>query len=214
MNLACNISDFEIENTFFLDIKKNIIIDGTFTKIIYSTSNVSFNGIYLIFPIIQFTDLNHHMTCEGQFITKTSSIIPLITRQDGPFIINRTFNDWKRFDPLIQPIQNGGKYHISSFSILNQHNINIIKELNRIEHTIIEYAKEFFNINKINIYSLRNQLKQGNIKIYNSHSDKVRQTSSLALHTNENEYNNIIIKISGIWENDKNIGITYKFLNN
>ena len=51
MNLACNISDFEIENTFFLDIKQNIIIDGTFTKIIYSTSNVSFNGIYLIFPI-------------------------------------------------------------------------------------------------------------------------------------------------------------------
>lgn len=202
MNLACNISDFEIENTFFLDIKQNIIIDGTFTKIIYSTSNVSFNGIYLIFPIT-----------DSKNITKISSIIPLITKRDGPFIVNRTFNDWKRGDSLIKNI---GKYHILSFSILNQHNINIIKELNRIEHTIIEYAKDFFNINKINIYSLRNQLKQGNIKIYNSHSDKVclfnEHTTSFV---NEFEYNNnIIIKISGIWENDQNIGITYKFLNN
>lgn len=197
MNLACNISDFEIENTFFLDIKKNIIIDGTFTKIIYSTSNVSFNGIYLIFPIITESKIiQKHMTGDINIITKTSS----------PFIVNRTFNDWKRGDSLIH---NCGKYHISSFSILNQHNINIIKELNRIEHTIIEYSKDYFNINKINIYSLRNQLKQGNIKIYNSHSEHV------CPNENEFEYsNNIIIKISGIWENDTNIGITYKFLNN
>ena len=201
MNLACNISDFEIENTFFLDIKKNVIIDGTFTKMIYSTSNVTFNGIYLIFPIVQLTDTN---------ITPKSSIIPVITKtvvsspeRDNNFIINRTMKDWQRGDSPLQNTQNGGKYKISSFSILNQHNINIIKELNRIEHIIIEYAKDYFNINKINIYSLRNQLKQGSIKIYNSSN-----------YENNCNYENTIIKISGIWENDQNIGITYKFLNN
>ena len=201
MNLACNISDFEIENTFFLDIKKNVIIDGTFTKMIYSTSNVTFNGIYLKFPIVQLTYTNSSPK-------SSTSIIPVVTKKDvseryNYFIINRTMNDWQRGDSHLQYTQNGCKYKISSFSILNQHNINIIKELNRIEHIIIEYAKDYFNINKMNIYSLRNQLKQGSIKIYNSMN-------------NENicNYENTIIKISGIWENDQNIGITYKFLNN
>ena len=161
MNLVCNISDFDIENMFFLEIKKNIIITGTFTKIIYSTINVIFNGIYLIFPIIE-------QTCESS--------------------------------------KNGGKYNISTFSILNKNNINIIKELNRIEHTIIEYAKDYFNINKMNIYSLRNQLKQGNIKIYNSQYS-ITDDSPPSL-TPES----CIIKISGIWENEQNIGITYKFI--
>ena len=201
MNLACNIFDFEIENTFFLDIKKNIIIDGTFTKMIYSTSNVTFNGIYLIFPIVQLTYTNSSPK-------SSTSIIPVVTKKDvseryNYFIINRTMNDWQRGDSHLQHTQNGCKNKISSFSLLNQHNINIIKELNRSEHIIIEYAKDYFNINKMNIYSLRNQLKQGSIKIYNSMN-------------NENicNYENTIIKISGIWENDQNIGITYKFLNN
>jgi hypothetical protein len=168
MNLVCNISDFDIEKMFFLDIKKNIIIDGTFTKIIYSTSNVIFNGIYLLFPIIG-------QSCE---LNKKNTNV-----SDTSF---------------------GGKYYISTFSILNKNNINIIKELNRIEHSIIEYAKDYFNINKINVYSLRNQLKHGNIKIYNSHYDEPD------IHPTRES---CIIKISGIWENDQNIGITYKFLN-
>jgi hypothetical protein len=211
MNLACNISDFEIEKTVFLDIKKNIIIDGTFTKLIYSTSNVIFNGIYLIFPII-ITDeesnkktppfykkntyeegsIRESITSDGR--SKTAHRI----NEDG-FLTHPHLEHWQRGDSLMKI---GGKYHISSFSILNQHNINIIKELNRIEHSIIEYAKDYYNINKTNIYSLRNQLKHGSIKIYNS------------LQTRECDNTNTIIKISGIWENDQNIGITYKFLNN
>ena len=209
MNLACNISEFDIENTFFLDIKKNIIIDGTFTKIIYSTSNVTFNGIYLIFPIIQLTDTRPTTNIPP-------SIIPVISGRETS-LINRTMNDWRRGDSFIQNTQNVSKYNISSFSILNQHNINIIKELNRIENTIIEYAKDYFNINKINIYSLRNQLKQGSIKIYNnSHISDDNDISGIKFRHYENEFdcNNTIIKISGIWENEQNIGITYKFLNN
>ena len=197
MNLACNISDFEIDNTCFLDIKKNIIIDGTFTKLVYSTTNVIFNGIYLLFPIIRTTDEDK------------KNIICKINYKKTSYHENKN-NNWQKCD-IINPERDshipnykiGGKYIISTFSLFNQFNINNIKELSRIEHDIIEYAKEYYNINKMNIYSLRNQLKQGSIKIYNSIDQIYLQSNT----------NNIILKISGIWENEINIGITYKFLN-
>jgi hypothetical protein len=151
------------------------------------------------------------------------------------------------------------------FSLLNPTNIYLIKELNRIEHEIIEHYKEFFQIHKTNVYSLRNQLKSGNIKVVHkipylysdcediSHisvdigpgvgvnnisitnvvndrksSEKVGkgirgtlatelQTSEGALHPSKFGHDTtdyirpIVVKISGIWETDMNIGITFKF---
>lgn len=199
MNLACNISEFEIEKTTFLDIKKNIIIDGTFTKLIYSTSNVILNGIYLIFPI-EIDEESYKK--QDNFYTKNTPDC-----QEGSIRGSVITEHWQRGDSnfkhhssLHSDALQVGKYKFASFSILNQHNINIMKELSRIEHTIIEYAKYYYNIKKINIYSLRNQLKHGSIKIYNSMQPQCDT--------------NTIIKISGIWENDQNIGITYKFIHN
>ena len=207
MNLACNISDFEIDNTCFLDIKKNIIIDGTFTKLVYSTTNVIFNGIYLLFPIIRTTNedkkniickINYKKTSETE--TRNNNW-QRCDSSDGRSKVSHLTISGR--DSLIPNYKIGGKYIISTFSVLNQFNIHNIKELSRIEHDIIEYAKEYYNINKMNIYSLRNQLKQGSIKIYNS-IDQIHLPSNT---------DNIILKISGIWENEVNIGITYKFLN-
>jgi hypothetical protein len=54
MNVIISIQDFMIENTFFLETKKNILMDGNFTKIIYSDELVTLNGIYLLFPILNY----------------------------------------------------------------------------------------------------------------------------------------------------------------
>lgn len=54
MNVIIGIQDFMIENTFFLETKKNILMDGNFTKIIYSDELVTLNGIYLLFPILNY----------------------------------------------------------------------------------------------------------------------------------------------------------------
>ena len=51
MNLALNINKFTISNAYFLDTKRNIIIDGNFTKMIYSTESFTMNGGYFLFPI-------------------------------------------------------------------------------------------------------------------------------------------------------------------
>ena len=104
---------------------------------------------------------------------------------------------------------------ISSSSSLN-YNIHLVKELNRIEHEMIEYYKDFFKINhKINVYSLRNQLKTGYIKVIQkvqvppnslSSSDRSGGDDGDASHGRS-----LVIKISGIWETETNVGITFKF---
>ena len=59
MNLYLNIDDLKSENEIrlydnirFLYAKQNTIMDGDFTKILYSTECFTMNGLYLLFPAI------------------------------------------------------------------------------------------------------------------------------------------------------------------
>lgn len=47
INLALDISLFSVNNVLFLETKKNKIIEGSFTNVIYSDCDTVFNGIYL-----------------------------------------------------------------------------------------------------------------------------------------------------------------------
>lgn len=51
MNIIFDYKELKIDNIFFLETKKNILMDGNFTKLIYSDELVTINGIYLTFPI-------------------------------------------------------------------------------------------------------------------------------------------------------------------
>lgn len=51
MNVVMDIHKFSLGNSYFLETKRNIVMDGTFTKIIYSNHNLTFNGIFLFFPV-------------------------------------------------------------------------------------------------------------------------------------------------------------------
>ena len=50
MNIAYSLEKINLQNVFFLDSKKNIIMDGKFTKIIYSDSLISTSGISAVVP--------------------------------------------------------------------------------------------------------------------------------------------------------------------
>jgi len=52
MNFVLNNYHVDERNISFLETKKNNIIDGNFTKIIYKDTFVTVNGIYLLFPVI------------------------------------------------------------------------------------------------------------------------------------------------------------------
>ena len=52
MNVLLNINDFNIENVFLMENKENIIVNGIFIKILYSSEYFTMNGIYIDFPIL------------------------------------------------------------------------------------------------------------------------------------------------------------------
>ena len=61
MNLVKTITQYDNKSLFFCEpIKNNIMTDGNFIRILYSTSNVSLNGIYLLVNL-------HDIACDKYY---------------------------------------------------------------------------------------------------------------------------------------------------
>ena len=134
---------------FHESIKNNILQDGYFIRIIYSTDLFSLNGIYI--------NIDLHFTHIEKYYNKFLCF----------------------FDTTI-----------------NKPYIGLIKN---IEHNILEKV----NIkNKIPQYNLYEQIKTGELKIYNNNNNNI-----------DKQHNNFILKITGIWETSNQYGVTYKFYN-
>ena len=143
MNVIQNIDNFNIINLFFMDKKRNIIMNGSFTKIIYSISDVSSLGMFFDFPI------------------------------DGSIMGNKFYN----------------------FNI--HENVDIINSIINIETQILDYYKSINEIDNRCVYLLKNNISQGNLKVYTKKEIKNKK---------------YVLKISGVWETIDEIGITYKLL--
>jgi hypothetical protein len=52
MNILLDSLNFNIHNVFFLEKKKNTVIDGSFTKLVYSTNYFTMNGLYFTLPFL------------------------------------------------------------------------------------------------------------------------------------------------------------------
>ena len=76
---------------------------------------------------------------------------------------------------------------------VNTHS-EIIEKVKQIEIDILKKIPT----NKIPQFKINEQLRNGNVKIIADKIDKV---------------NNLLLKISGIWETETEYGITYKFMN-
>ena len=51
MNIIVNIQQFSLQSVHCLDTRRNIMMEGNFTKILYSDEVLISNGIYLKFPL-------------------------------------------------------------------------------------------------------------------------------------------------------------------
>lgn len=151
MNIAYKLDQVNLQNVFFLDSKKNIIMDGKFTKILYSDELLTTNGISVVIPF-------HNTT------------------------IDKTYNKT-----------------LLKFQMSDSVNVRIANELSRIEKYILEYYKQISNNTKSATTTLNDHMKNGNVKIYR---DSITSTNAKT----------IIIKISGIWEDQTRVGLTYKFM--
>tara|TARA_B100000424_G_C22927908_1_gene493618 strand:- start:938 stop:1357 length:420 start_codon:yes stop_codon:yes gene_type:complete len=91
---------------------------------------------------------------------------------------------------ILIPLNNIKKINSNTCSINNN---SFIKNLCNIEKDILDK----YHSSKTKQYKLQEQLNKNIIKIFNS----------------KNTFKKIIIKISGLWEDDDSFGITYKFIN-
>ena len=151
MNIAYKLDQVNLQNLFFLDSKKNIIMDGKFTKILYSDELLTTNGISVIIPF-------HNTT------------------------IDKTYNKT-----------------MLKFQTSDSSNVRITNELARIEKYILEYYKQISSNTKSATTTLNDHMKNGNVKIYR---DSISSANA----------KNVIVKISGIWEDQTRVGLTYKFM--
>jgi hypothetical protein len=238
MNIILDVNSVEIKNVSFLDSKKNIIVNGKFTRLMYSNSFLTMSGLYINFPI------------NLQYIN---------THDSNLFGISRTNN-------YIEDILNDSPSHknIVFFNVNNPNNVNIIKQICDLEYKLLNYYKSEFLLSNTNNYKsfsliLNKQLSIGKLKLYkelnssvsNNLFEEINKTPHILFSKNSSSclsllpppppgfstinysgfYNNsdcirfeeknktvsqkkmhIVLKISGIWETKDEIGLTYKFL--
>lgn len=101
------------------------------------------------------------------------------------------------FNLQISQLENYFNKHKFIFNI--KQNMKTISQMRCLEETILE--KIYIN-NKKSVFRLYDQLNSGNLKLFKE---------NLKLNKPYNDHE-LIIKISGIWENDYEYGITYKFV--
>jgi len=90
------------------------------------------------------------------------------------------------------------KYYNKYKCYFNKHdNIETIRKLKQFETSILD---KYYSINKVRETSLSNLLDIGYIKTFSDTNDVFQPTM------------NYVLKVSGIWENPTEYGITYKFI--
>ena len=162
MNILLDNKDFSLCNIFNCDTKENIIMDGKFTKLLYSNELFTMNGLYFSFPIENIT------------------------------------------------IEKLGNKNIVKFHPYSQVNLPVVQDFAKIEYRILEHYK-YMNkcVRKIS-NTLSKQMYSGSMKIYKElHLFNNNSSNSNNKIVDDNSLD-FFLKISGVWETDSEIGLTYK----
>lgn len=95
-----------------------------------------------------------------------------------------------------------------SFQVYNKVNIKIIQDFTSIEIMILEQYKKMNNCNKKINNTLSKQLYSGSLKVFQAgRFDNQEKLGQYSLQIGTFSF---IIKMSGVWETNDEIGITYK----
>ena len=121
MNILLDIEQFDIENIFILESKDNIVINGIFIKILYSTNFFTMNGIFLNLPLLQYDIRNFNGKNIVYFdINKNMDIISKFSKLENDiihFYIKNKPSNKKIIYTFENQLKNGMmKFYTSSFS--------------------------------------------------------------------------------------------------
>lgn len=136
MIITIDISQVIISNCFLLDTKPNIIMEGNFTKLIYSTPHFTMNGLFISAPLIIHQN-------------NTSSVITTEDATSG-----------------LRCLENERSKKSISFHPYLPENLKTIQELSRIEYRILEYYKQLYHRPQKISNVLSKQLYSGIMKLY------------------------------------------------
>lgn len=200
MNIVLHHSQFSIQNVCFLEKRKNIIVDGTFTKITYSDENMCMNGIYLYFPFLTSLENSGGNRYTGSYSPQY---------------------DNNKYRSMVYPSYSNSRV-VSKQNVdidMNiPNNASFMSAISNLETDILSYFKSITGVNKNINYSLRNQMMTGSFHISSSPPVQSLYMNDVVFspkaHTTEyhGETERYVLKISGIWETATAIGITYKFI--
>ena len=147
-----------------------------------------------MYIVIKLTDFNINNVFYQEKVKNTvmdNSNFLRIVYSNETFALNGIFINFKLNLHTIEKSFNKYKCYFDS----KTHN-DIIVKTNSIEKSMME--RHTF-LNKIPVYRISEQLNNGFLKIFNEGECK--------------ETKEIILKIYGIWENETEYGLTYKFIN-
>ena len=162
--LVLNIKDITAENIYFMDAKKNILMDGIFSKMIFIHPYFSINGIYIDLPIT---------------IQKTENI-------------SRDYASKQ------------------TISFLVAHHSYLLHQIELLEKNILDKYIPF-DTSLPKIYSIMQTMKLGYFRVFREASTSSSSSSSSS-KMEVSKKSEFILKISGIWENAKGYGLSYKIV--
>jgi hypothetical protein len=216
MNIAIDIKQFDPAYISFSDIKKNNIINGEFSKIIYGDANITFNGLYIYFQVIP----NHIV-----------SYIDTDERTDELGAGGRK----NHYSIFYLDSNNFNLTIVNELSAIEHNIIEYYKDLYKINKASVYQLKTQLQTGNIKIYKNepvkgtldftgdsrqhpeRRTQSDGGIKKYRSaiHHYYTNAFTNMSLKEAEDagirkEMKNYLLKVSGIWENKFSVGITYK----
>jgi hypothetical protein len=173
--LILPLNEITEENVYFLDSKKNILMDGIFTKLIYTNEWFTMNGLYINLPM--------EVQCIETYQPR---------RYDFPQLGGvQQQNQYSGYKKTIY-------FSVSQYSTI-LHQLDLLEQ-----HILSKYNPT--DKSKHKSFLIMQSLKLGYFRIFHS-KDKEEKTI-----TELSSSSGFILKISGIWENPTEYGVSYKIM--
>lgn len=185
MNFIVDSSKIDWNHLFIAEKKKNIVIDGHFSKLIYSDESCIMNGIFIHVGFLE----NKYEDIEDIIpqIHRNNKYSQTVFHKEIFYLDNTLAINKKQIEKIIQLEEN----------ILNYYGF---------------FLQHHDDSRKVANYGLRTQLMSGMIKIHSVEGGNNDMRNEIIQYNKHDLIHHFVLKISGIWETNQTYGITYKFL--
>jgi hypothetical protein len=222
MQILMPVYNVDSKNIFFSEKRKNVILDGNFVKIIYSTEHFEMTGLQILLRLQSLQRKNDASGLTEVPILNDASIC----RRRTEDLINREFAESRGLTESLggglrksengsgafklnlpayllsgrSPVAQDVKF-IETFDPYSAANSRQIELLCNIEYDIVNNYIQLHAPQKNAVYNLKSQLTSRTFRF---------TCATPGNHLSPNEH--YLLKISGIWETNMNVGITVKFV--